>query len=131
MFGNMWTDDEELSIVSDKSELWEEVCNLRDMVRELNAEKQLAEKKYKSVIEARAMEGKPILVINGSISYEDLKEISEIWKKYYQNGIVFACPDDYSLSEFDDRDLASVGLKRVSHGPVSDRDLYEDMLRGR
>ena len=118
------TDDDEVCPTSSNADLWEEVQRLRRANSTL-------EKRLQATLEARTLEGKPILVLNGNVEYEDVQTLFESWRKLNPNGAVWCLPPDVKISELGDADLHQIGLKRVTaNGPVTERDLYESMLKG-
>lgn len=123
--------EEEVTVDSSKEDLWEEIVELRDKLKLMESGKIAAERLLDSVVEGHVHEGKPILVVKGAESYEDMQKIAEMWAKRHPSGAVFAIPRDIQLQDLDDKDLAQIGLKRVSSGPITERDEYDMMLSGK
>lgn len=123
-YPNMSDDDDEVCSTSSNEDLWAEVQRLRKAA-------EAATKRSDQILEARAAEGKAVLILGGDVTYEAMQEIAAAWSKLVKNGACWCIPKDVTVSELSDADLAQLGLKRVaSNGPATERDIYDSMLKG-
>lgn len=113
----------ELSVFSSSSELWAEVKRLREEVDS-------KARALKSALDAKVTESKPIIVLTGPVSQRDAEQIAQVWAKRHPNGALICLPEDATLKTLTDSELRECGLKRVSYGPATEQELYDEMLKG-
>jgi len=114
---------DKLSLFSTREKLWSEIKRLR---AEVDAKAEM----LGGVMDAKVVWDRPILVIAAPISMHDADKIATEWGKRHSTGMLLILPEGGELSTLDDEGLKQCGLKRVSRGPATQVDLYNDMLKG-
>lgn len=126
-------DSQGLGPGSDPSDLYREVVRLRDDLATANKTLDTLTNRLGMMAEAIAIDGKPVLVVKFKDAYPDLQEdlqaLAKMWQKVSPVGHIVCIPSNIQLESLDDADLSRIGLKRAN--VLSDRDVYDRMLRGK
>jgi hypothetical protein len=107
-----------LSVFSSSSELWAEVKRLR---REVDTKAET----LKAALDGKLAESKPILVLAGPVSRQDLQQVAEMWGQRQPEGMVLLMPPDVDFQTLNDEELKQCGLKRIARAATNG---YDEML---